>query len=320
MKTDRNPLSLHNVRPGKQWDSLRTEPLSRAEIDVISSYRWPVGLGIAGGFNGVVPFDIDCSDDIAREVFAALAKVLPKPTVWRKGSKGGMTFFRTEDAELLAKGIKILLPTGKPLVEFLVTSIATIPPTMHPKIKRPYHWLYEDTLVNNEASNLPVIAMDHVGAVRTALSPWCPLPKVYTPQPIVVDSSKVSKDRYDACAKTCLENAVSAVSSLCAGRNFGVYRAAAMLGKFVRHGHLDKDQVISALMSAADANGYTSKPGINGRKKAYSSIKSGLEKARNDNLKQLADRPRRPPLWKQAQDALISQVMADAEAMPGYYR
>ena len=108
LKSDRNPLSLHHVRPGKQWNSLRTEPLSRAEIDTVSSYRWPVGIGVAGGFNGVVPFDIDCSDDIAREVFAAIAKVLPKPVVWRKGSKGGMTFFRTEDARLAGQRRQVL--------------------------------------------------------------------------------------------------------------------------------------------------------------------------------------------------------------------
>jgi hypothetical protein len=62
--------------------------------------------------------------------------------------------------------------------------------------------------------------------------------------------------------------------------------------------------MIAGLMKASDANGYTSKPGINGSKKAYSSIKSGLEKARNDNLKQLADRPRRLSYREQYEQSL----------------
>lgn len=55
LKSDRTPLSLHRIRPGKQWDSLRTEPLTRQEVmDIADKNRWSVGLGVAGGFDGEV--------------------------------------------------------------------------------------------------------------------------------------------------------------------------------------------------------------------------------------------------------------------------
>ena len=271
LKSDRNPLSLHNVRPGRQWNSLRTEPLSRAEIDTISSYRWPVGIGVAGGFDGLVPADIDTDD---RGVFAAIAKVLPKPIVWRKGSKGGLTFLRTEDASLLANGIKFLLPSGKPLVEILTTGVATIPPTMHPKIRDSYRWLTDPTLLTVPASDHPIITAEHVPALRQALSPWCPPPKVYTPPPTKVDRTQVSETRYETYAKTCLENAVAELSRMSAGRNWALFGAVSFIGKFVANGVIDEREVMSALMDACRANGYMTKPDA-GPRKCESSIRSG---------------------------------------------
>jgi hypothetical protein len=106
------------------------------------------------------------------------------------------------------------------------------------------------------------------------------------------------------------------VSSTSGGRNIAVFHAASFLGKFVWKGALSEGEVRDALMDACRSNGVIE----DGGKQCHKSITNGLNKARNDSLPQLVDRPRRPPLWKQTQDALISQMMADAEAMPGYYR
>ena len=252
-------------------------------------------------------------------MFAAIAKVLPKPRVWRQGSKGGMTFYRTDDPRLLASGVKFLLPSGKPLVELLTTGVATIPPTMHPKIGKPYRWMMDATLLNVHGDDQPMITWDHVPALRQALSPWCPLPKVYTPPPTKVDRSEVSETRYESYARTCLDNAVAELSRMSAGRNWALFSAASFIGKFVANGVLDKSEAMSALMDACRANGYMAKPDA-GPRKCESSIKSGFTKAENDDLPPLTDRPRRPPIWQQAREAFRSRSMAEAGAMPGYYR
>ncbi len=59
-----------------------------------------------------------------------------------------------------------------------------------------------------------------------------------------------------AYAKTVLANEVMKLSGFAAGRNLGLFCAAANLGKFVHHGVLSRSEVENALMGATRTNGY----------------------------------------------------------------
>lgn len=271
LNSERNPMV-------RGWDRLRDTPMTGDAIRaIVDRHDFPVGLAVAGGFNGLVPIDFDTDD---RALIAAVATVLPKPTVAKKGSKGFTAFYRTTED---IKGCKFLAPNNRPVVEVLTTGSTTIPPTMHPKMGRQYVWLGQRTLFSEPATNLPLITRGHLAALQRALEPWCP-PKVYVAPVATVPREQVNDRRMEAFARSRLGNVSMSLSATGAGRNLALYNSAAALGKFVHHGYLAEADVREALVMACRANGYTK---TDGEVACHNTITSGIRKAKGDLLPDL---------------------------------
>ena len=90
-----------------------------------------------------------------------------------------------------------------------------------------------------------------------------------------------------------------ALSALPGGRNWGLYRAACTVGKWVAHGVLTSAEVENTLLQCCKVNGYMAKPDV-GIRACRNTIDSGLRMSAHDPLPVLPDRPRqgawrRPP-------------------------
>lgn len=271
LKTDRNPLI-------KGWQHLRDRALPRAEIaDLGAKYHW-LGIGAAGGFNGLVPVDFDTDD---ADIMAAVGTVLPRPNMGKRGSKGFTGFYRSTSP---IKGCKLMPPAPecKPLIEILTTGNTTIPPTRHPKINKPYRWLTAKTMFNTPVSELVEITPDHIEGLREVMQPWCPR-KEYTAIQ-TVDRELVNDNRMRAYATAVIRSQAEALSGILSGRNHALFRAACMLGKYVHNGIVGEDAVRDALMAASRLNAYVAS---DGEHTAQGTITSGIAQARNDRLPDL---------------------------------
>src|SRR4029078_4295838 len=109
------------------WSRLRTSPLTLDEIAAISALHPDAGLGVVGGFGGLVPIDVDAEDD---EIFTVINAALPSPLVSKKGRRGITHFFRSPHP---IRASKLSRPDGAMLVEILTTGQTVIPPSIHPE-------------------------------------------------------------------------------------------------------------------------------------------------------------------------------------------
>src|SRR5690349_10484172 len=66
----------------KGWDRLRTTALTPDEIDWYARRYPDLGIAVAGGYNGLVPVDIDAETDV---VIDAICRVLPPFMVAKTG-------------------------------------------------------------------------------------------------------------------------------------------------------------------------------------------------------------------------------------------
>jgi hypothetical protein len=259
--------------------------MSQREIaDLIK--QWPrLSLAVAGGYGGLVPIDVDVID---REIIRAVGSALPFMMVSRVGSKGFMTFFRGDAIE----ACKFVVPGGKPIVEVLTTGAATIPPSWHPKIGKPYRWSTRRTLYDTPLMALPVIDPEHILALAKALVPWVPEKKPYEP-PQADESAPPTEDkRMRAYAETILRSAAKDLATMNAdsGRNRRLFEKACQLGRYAHHGVLARSEIESALMEACTLNGLTSE---DGPENCLATLESGLKRARNDTLPVLPEREKR---------------------------
>jgi len=106
-----SPIPLHHASKHplvRAWQHLCETPMSPASIAKLARERPQLGIAVAGGFNGLVPIDFD-TDDPA--VFAAVAKVLPRPNVGKKGRRGFVAFYRAEDE--LPRSRDFMLPRAR---------------------------------------------------------------------------------------------------------------------------------------------------------------------------------------------------------------
>ena len=278
-----SPLPLYGKRPVfEKWDRLRFGALTPAEIEELCRQYGAMNFGVAGGFLGLVPIDVDTED---REIMLAVVKALPQGKVVKAGRKGFTSFYR--DSTGLIEGVKFRRPRDSGgfdmLVEVLATGQTVLPPSIHPETRRPYVWRSKATLFNTRIDELPEITPDHVEALRKALRRWVPENKAFTPRIVVRNAPKISGNRPQAYAKAILANEVREISRLVCGRNWALYSAGAKLGKFVTAGHLSEIKIIRDLMAASNANGY-SEAKHGGRKQAEATIKSGLKKGAGDTL------------------------------------
>jgi hypothetical protein len=154
----RNGYSPVPIEPGSKrplsaigdWSRLREIPLTQAEITTIAAEHRQAGLGVAGGYGGLVPIDIDTAD---KDILAAIATVLPEPIVSKRGRRGGTAFFRDSSGIIMPRKFKGR--DGNMLLEVLVTGQTVIPPTIHPETGAPYQWLTDYTLFDVCIDELP---------------------------------------------------------------------------------------------------------------------------------------------------------------------
>jgi Bifunctional DNA primase/polymerase, N-terminal len=284
------PIMPGQKRPLEDgWDRLRHRATTSQEIGALVRRHPGLGLGVAGGYNGLVPVDVDTDDAAIR---AAIRGALPTPLVAKRGAAGATAFFRDPTGEI--RGCKFRPPAvngvkQKPLVEILVTGQTVIPPTIHPDLGRPYRYTTSVGLLDVHAREHPIITPEHIEAVGVALRPFIPEPKKFEPAP--TDAPEVSDKRMLAFAKTALANEAASLRAMQSGRNDGLFRAVCTLGRYVRHGVLSKAEVEKALIQATIDNGYTSKLG-KGLKAAQATFDSAFDFTANDSLPALPERER----------------------------
>jgi hypothetical protein len=262
----------------KAWNDLRDAPLSDEDIiRYAERYHW-LGIGVVGGFGGLCPIDVDTDD---KEVLHAIGTAVPRPNVAKMGSKGFTGFWRMREP---IRGSKIVTPgkDGRPLVEILTTGNTVLPPTMHPKIGKPYRWLTQRTLFNTRPQDLVEIGPEHIEALRAVLEPWAPKKVVPPTQP--QHRGPIDDHRMLAFAEARLANAAGDLTAQLAGRTHAAYIAGAKVGKFVHHGILSLAEVGAALMLACKMNGLQAK---RGEAHAWLQIRNGIDKAKSDSLPNL---------------------------------
>lgn len=269
----------------KQWDRLRQAPLSFDTIANLAARNPQCGIAVLGGFNCLVPIDVDTADP---EIHAAVARVLPKPTVAKRGRLGYTAFYWDASGMLDARKFMPPPPNRKPIVEILVTGQSVIPPTLHPETQQPYRWLTDATLFDVPVDSLPQITHEHGVALEKALSQWVPEPKRYVP-PTPSDTPLASDKRMQAYARAVLDGEVRMLLGTRNGRNCQLFHAACKMGKYVHHNLVSFGDVEAALIGAATSNGYLKKDGLYA---ARSTIKSGVAKAEHDALPALPSRAR----------------------------
>jgi hypothetical protein len=265
----------------KGWDGLRDKPLSLQSIALVIQKQPHVGMGVVGGFNGLVPIDVDTDDP---EVIEAFCSVMPEPLVVRRGSKGFVAFYVSTKPII---GRKFCRPDGKPVVEILTRGNVSIPPTLHRKTGKAYYWGTHRTMFDTHVSELSEVTPEHIATLAKTLAPWCP-PKVYAPIITPKDTKPTNDKRMKAWAERCLSNEMNNLITVRGGRNWALFKAACKLAKYVHHGVLSEMEVVASLESACKINGYEAKAG---KQQAYATIRSGLDKGRGDQLPVLQDKP-----------------------------
>jgi hypothetical protein len=276
------PLKSSEKRPLLDgWDRLRATPLTKREIAQISADHPAAGLGVAGGFNRLVPIDIDTDDP---EIVAAVEGVLPEPLVAKRGRRGSTRFYR--DSSGVIRPRKFKTPDGTMLVEILVTGQTVVPPTIHPETGRPYVYSTDCSLFDVHVHELPELAADVVERLEKALRRWLPPPKAFI-RSKAIGAQPESGERMRAYAQSALSHEAQALRATPkGGRNPQLYKAGCKLGKFVHHKVLSEEEFSAALLDAAAANGLIED---DGRKACQDTLRSALRKAEGDELPILDD-------------------------------
>jgi hypothetical protein len=274
---------LEKMLSGRGWDSVRETALTPAEIGGLTRKHPGLGLGVAGGFNGLVPVDVDTVNP--RIVYATIS-ALPELTVNKVGRRGFTAFFRDPTGSI--PGLKFKKPLGggkfDMLVEILATGQTVLPPTIHPDTQKSYRWITLKTLFNLEVNRLPIITPAHIARLKEALSPW--LPAERPQEPSLCHSGPVppvSGNRMQAYANAILANEMRALASMApnSGRNRRLFDASCKLGKFVFHDVIARHEVEEALLGACRENGLWNDADC-GPKGCAATLRSGLNKSRND--------------------------------------
>jgi hypothetical protein len=281
-----SPIPLHFASKHplvKKWQHLRDTSMSAESIAKLARERPQLGIAVAGGFNSLVPIDID-TDDPA--VLAAYASAMPRPNVAKKGKRGLVCFYRAVGE--LPRGRDFMLPRsadgrpGKPLISILTTRKTVLPPSIHPDTQQPYRWLTRGTLYTKPVANLVPVTLDHIAALEVALRPWCPMAaKMHRPE--AHPGEVVADRRMRAYALRALQNEAARLGEMGpdSGRNLRLFGAGCTLGKFVRHKVLALAEVESALLAACEANGLVRD---DGETQCRQTLTNGIKKARGDGL------------------------------------
>src|SRR5712671_2564590 len=105
--------------------------------------RWGegnAGIGVLGGYRGLIAVDVDTDDVVLRD---AIMSTLPPSPVRKSGKKGETLFFhgpgiKSQSWDIDKRRVVDLIGPGRQTV---------LPPTIHPDIGRPYRWTGLEALV-----------------------------------------------------------------------------------------------------------------------------------------------------------------------------
>jgi hypothetical protein len=265
------------------WNRLRITPLTYDEIAAIDAEHPEAGLGVVGGYGGLVPIDID-TDNI--NIRMAIDTVLGGPLVAKRGRRGATVFGR--DPSGLIKPRKFKMADGAMIMEVLTTGQVVIPPSVHPETQRPYKWLTEYSLFDVSIDDLPVWPSDLIERFERAMAQWSPPPGEYRSKTNGATPPTCPK-RMRLYAEAALEGERQALVRMPAdsGRNWGLFLAGCKLGKYVHHGVLSLGELEDRLLEACTGNGLIKEDGLPACK---ATLASGLRKAEGDDLPVLEDR------------------------------
>lgn len=145
--------------------------------------------------------DIDTDDP---DMMAAVLAVLPDSPVKKRGQKGFSAFYRGSGA-IVSVPFSISV-AGEPrpvrVVDLLAHGRQTvIPPTIHKDTGRPYEWTTEDTLIDTDIDQLPVLPDNIADVLAEVLAPFG---YIATP-----DHSAVIKGQGDTCWREVNDMAVN---------------------------------------------------------------------------------------------------------------
>jgi hypothetical protein len=287
----RNGYSPVAIEPGDkrphgalgEWNRLRTTPLTNDEIAAFAKEHPDAGLGVLGGYNGLVPIDVDTED---RDILARIDTVLGEPLVAKRGRRGVTVFSR--DPSGLIKACKFKTEDGVMLLEVLTTGQVVIPPTSHPETKQPYTWRTEYTLLQVSIEELPVLPPDTNERLQEALARWLPQPREYNRKKLS-GAAPASPKRMHAYALGALRGECGELARMPpnSGRNYRVFVAGCKLGKFVHNGVLQVAEVEDSIVGeACSKNGLLKE---DGQRACEQSLASGFRKAKGDELPVLED-------------------------------
>jgi hypothetical protein len=276
------PLLPRTKRPWlNDWRArLSSAPITIEEAAKVTAAYPMAGIGVAGGFNGLAPIDVDAE---APEIVDRITEILPAPIVAKAGQKGWTAFYRGQ-----VEACKLKDADGRTMVEVLVSGQTVIPPSIHPDTGRQYRWLTRSTLLDTRVSDLPEISEAVISELREALAPFMRSRQVW--ETVSIDASpEPTSGRLEAYARAVLSSEASELAGvLKGGRHLAAIRAGCVMGKWVHHGHIGQGTVEAALMAACQSNGLRQE---DGDKSVLVAIQFGIGKASNDAMPAIADRP-----------------------------
>jgi hypothetical protein len=275
------PLVPGTKRPmGDEWNRLKVKAMAAEEIRSLWRLEPRLGLGVAGGFNGLVPVDIDTEDG---DVVSAILSAIPTPTVVKRGRKGFTAFYHSDGPMEAFKRKRKRSTSGfEMMVEILTTGQTVLPPTIHPETKAPFQWLTKKTLFNTRVGDLPLWSPQNSVALSEALKIWAPKEDaILVSRPV----TSMSGSRIENLARGGLRKLAEDLASLSKGsRNQALFRAGCLIGRYVHHGVLSISEVEGALFAACQSNGLWADKTSGGSSGCRATLASAINRSRHDEL------------------------------------
>jgi Bifunctional DNA primase/polymerase, N-terminal len=290
----------HPGIPMQEWSIHCETPLSPAEIERIARMDPNCGIGLACGYRDLVGVDVDDprAYPITREILGGLQAPV------KRGKKGGTAFYRgpgIKNRKFCAKPEKdaasgeVRRPT---LVEILARGSQTvIPGSIHPDTGRPYEWIRGSLEDVGSPAELPLITQWHLDQIEEALAPFMAPKREAEPAPGTpvksITISEIMRRRYQGFADRAFKSEIEDLSRMGvnSGRYLALRRAVCLLGKWVHHGFITENELISALHGACVENRLLSR-GEHTWAGLMKPIQYALDISARDPLPELKERPR----------------------------
>jgi hypothetical protein len=147
------------------------------------------GVGVVGGYRGLVPVDVDTD---APAIRSALDAILPRTSVRKVGRRGETLFYFAPHVAASKKWII----DGQTIVELIGPGRQTvIPPTIHPDTNAPYRWTGTEGLDALAPDELPLLPVDIVDQINAALAAYA---GEQSAEPVVVAEDTPHRELNDA--------------------------------------------------------------------------------------------------------------------------